>query len=290
MTEKVIRVDFLVPFPTYEFTMKLDIGKPVHQFPLMWEARSFFCPLIFSSQFATTTSGFNVYWMLHQYDNENSAAQLDLALIRNETTMLLKPPQPTKSTRQLHGASAGVDLAALAVVGLFRGGLAIGGSNSCGLRGIFGNCQDQSKANAENVHRLADFQNSLTDYVTEFITNTDEKFFLVENNLAALNAIQSEMASTQDKNYVIIQEQLAVYEQNFHILRDSDQFFFANQQLDSNYDTVSSLLSMIHASVKSYCSALSVFRMKILYSIPVLPQKTFADVAYSYGVAPSDHG
>ena len=50
----------------------------------------------------------------------------------------------------------------------------------------------------QNIRRLADFQNSLTDYVTEFITNTDKKFFLVENELAALNAIQSEMAATQD--------------------------------------------------------------------------------------------
>ena len=39
-------------------------------------------------------------------------------------------------------------LAVLAAVGLFDGGLAIGFSGSCGLRGIFGNCQDQSKVNA----------------------------------------------------------------------------------------------------------------------------------------------
>ena len=265
LTEKFIRVDFLVPFPTYEFTMKPDIEKMVQQLSLMWETPSLFCPLNFSSQFATNTSGINVHWMLHQIDNEISAAQLDLAFIRNETAMFLKPPQPTKSTRR--GAGAGVGLAALAAVGLFGGGLAVGSSDSCGLRGIFGNCQDESKANAENIRRLADFQNSLTDYVTELITNSDEKFFLVENELAAL---QSEMAATQDKNWVIIQEQLAVCEQNFHVLRDCDQLLFANQLLNFNFDTVSSLLSMIHASLKSYRSALFAFRMNILNSIPVL--------------------
>ena len=155
---------------------------------------------IFSSHFATNTSEFNVHWMLHQIDNEISAAHLDLALIRNETTMFLKPPQPTKSSRQRRGAGAGVGLAALAAVGVFGGGLAVGSSDSCGLRGIFGNCQDQSKANAENIRHPADFQNSLTNYVTEFITDTDEKFFLVQKELAALNAIQSDMAATQDKN------------------------------------------------------------------------------------------
>ena len=270
LTEKFFRVDFLVPFPTYDFTMKPDMEKMIQQLSLIRETPSLFCPLNFSSHFATNTSGFNVHWMLHQIDKEISAAELDLELIRNEITMFLKPPQPTKSTRQRRGAGASVGLAALAAVGLFGGGLAVGSSDSCGLRGIFGNCQDQSKANAEIIRRLADFQNSLTDYVTEFITNTDEKFFLVENELAALNAIQSEMAATQDKNWVIIQEQLAVYEQNFHVLRNCDQLLFANQQLNFTYDTVSSLLSMIHASVKSYRSALFAFRMNILNSIPVL--------------------
>ena len=71
-------------------------------------------------------------------------------------------------------------IAALTAVGLFVGGLA--GSDSCGLRGIFGDCQDQSKANAENVRHLDDFKNFPTDFLTEYMTNTDEKFFLSKMN------------------------------------------------------------------------------------------------------------
>ena len=173
LTEKFIRVEFLVPFPAYEFTMKPDNEKMIHQLSLMWETPSLFSALNFSSHFALNTSGFNVNWMLHQIDHEISLAQ-DLALTRSETAMFLTPPKRPKSTRQRRGAGAGVGIAALAVVGLFGGGLAVGGSDSCGLRGFSENCQDQSNANAENVQRLADFQNTLTDYVTEFMTNTDE--------------------------------------------------------------------------------------------------------------------
>ena len=103
--------------------MKPDIEELIYQPSLMWETPSLLCPLNFVSQFATNTSGFNVHWMSHQIDNEISAAQLDLALIRNETAMFLKPPQPTKFTRQRRGAGAGIGLAALAAVGLFGGNL-----------------------------------------------------------------------------------------------------------------------------------------------------------------------
>ena len=206
--------------------------------------------------------------MLYQIDHEISAAHLDHALIRNEPAMFLSLPKPPKSTHQRCGSSEG--LVALAAVRIFSRGLAVGSSSSCDLRGFFGNCQDQSKANAENVRRVADFQNSFTEYVTQFIKNTDEKFFLVENELAALNAIQSEMAVTQDKTWVIIQEQLAIYEQNFHILRNCDKILFANQPANFNFDTVPSLLSMIHASVKNYRSALFALRIKVSNFFPVL--------------------
>ena len=112
--------------------MKPDFEKMIQQLSLLWETLSLFCPLNFSSQFATNTSGFNVNWMLHQIDYEISLAQQDLALIRNETAMFLAPPKPPKSTRQRRGAGAGVGLAAFAAVGLFGGGLAVGGSDSCG--------------------------------------------------------------------------------------------------------------------------------------------------------------
>ena len=73
--------------------------------------------------------------MLHQMDLAMSLAQQDLGLIRNETAMFPTLPTPSKSTRQRRGAT--MDLAALAAIGLFGGGLAVGGSDLCGLRGIF---------------------------------------------------------------------------------------------------------------------------------------------------------
>ena len=59
--------------------------------------------------------------------------------------MFLSPTERTEPNRQKRGAKVG--LAALAAVGLFGGTVAVGASDSSGLREIFGNIQDQSKAN-----------------------------------------------------------------------------------------------------------------------------------------------
>ena len=69
--------------------------------------------------------------MLYQIDHEISEEQKDLQIISNETSMFLAPPKPSEPTRQRRGAGVGV--AALAAVGLFGGGLALGSSDGCGL-------------------------------------------------------------------------------------------------------------------------------------------------------------
>ena len=49
VTEKFNRVEFLVPFPTYDSMMKPDLEKMIQQLSLMWETTSLFCPLNFSA-------------------------------------------------------------------------------------------------------------------------------------------------------------------------------------------------------------------------------------------------
>ena len=146
----------------------------IYRLSTLWQVPSLFCPLNFSSVFATNSSGFNVNWRLLQIENEIAEAQKDLLVICNETSMFLSPPKP-ETTRQRRGAAVG--MAALAAVGLFGSGVAMGNSDSCGLRGIFGGYHDQTKANAENFRIISEFQDVLTDFVTELSTNTDENFF-----------------------------------------------------------------------------------------------------------------
>ena len=47
LTEKFIRVKFLVLFPTYESKMKPDIKKMMEQLCFLWQTVLLFCPLKF---------------------------------------------------------------------------------------------------------------------------------------------------------------------------------------------------------------------------------------------------
>ena len=103
-------------------------------------------------------------------------------------------------------------------------------------------------------------------------TATDEKFFLVGNELKEIRETQKQMTETQNKNWAIIEEQFNVFEGNFHILRDCAQMLFPNQQLNFNFDTAA-FLSMLYADVKSYRTALYTYLMNVLNAIPTLLQQ-----------------
>ena len=95
------------------------------------------------------------------------------------------------------------------------------------------------------------------------MTNTNEKSFLVGNEVAALDGRLSEMTPNPEKNWLIIQEQYAFFEEKYHILLSCAQLLFAKQLPNLSFDAVCSLFSKVHASVKNYQSALFKFHMNI---------------------------
>ena len=80
----------------------------------------------------------------------------------------------------------------------------MGSSGSYGLRGSFGESHDRATANTASIRRLLDFQDVLTNFVTEFFTVVVMVVLVVMNEMAALNAIQAKMASTQNRNRAIL--------------------------------------------------------------------------------------
>ena len=269
LAEKFVPVQFLVPFPKYNFTLKPNLIKLLKDLNDRWNMPSASCKLDFSTNFQANITSFNIDWMLVKLETEVNQSRTDAELIRNETQTFLQ----TKISRGREKRGAHIGALAMAGIGLFGSGVAIGGSGGCGLSGVFGTCQDQAQTNAANIETLGTLTTALTSFVDRLNTDTNEKFFRVKNKLEDIEKNQKQMEETQNKNWEIIQQQFDIIDQNFHILRDCNQMLFSNQQLNFNYDTAASLLSLLYSDIKSYRSALYTYRMNLLNSIPWLLQQ-----------------
>ena len=90
---------------------------------------------------------------------------------------------------------------------------------------------------------------------------------MVTSELAAIKSVQKEMIEVQNRNWQIIEEQFEMFRENIHVIRDCDQVLFSRQQVNFNYDTISSLLVITFSNIKSYRGALYTYRINMMKSI-----------------------
>ena len=82
-------------------------------------------------------------------------AKQELTSLRKYAASFPHEQQQKYNLRQKRAPALAI--AAIASVRLFGGGILLGKTADCGLRGIFGPCNDKSKENAENIVRISDF-------------------------------------------------------------------------------------------------------------------------------------
>ena len=270
LAEKFINVDFLVPFPKFELDLHAELGAYIEKLGKLWASPSWQCHSDYSTNFQKNDSSFDVDWLLHQVGNEFNLAEQELDALRNYTSSFLN--YEATAAQDIHRSRRATPLAmmALASFGLFGSGIALGGG-SCGIKGFFGFCHDKSKTNAENIQKLADFTEALTEDVFKLRNEVNEKFFMVMSELAAIKSVQKEMLEVQNRNWQIIEEHLKIFQDNIHVLRDCDQLHFSRQQINFNYDSISSLLAITSANIKRYRGVIYTYRINVMNSIqPIL--------------------
>ena len=250
--------------------MKAVIEKLLNNLNQKWNLESSNCPLDFTSHFNTNSSHYNINWIMNQLEIEVEKSRAEVEKMRNETATFLHT-ESEKGNRIRRGAHVGA--LAMAGIGLFGSGIMMGNAGGCGVTGIFGSCQDQAKANAHNIEQLTMYTEAITQYVNQIKEKTNDKFFMVSNELAEIREIQRQMSETQNKNWAVVEEQFDILEYNIHILRDCDQMLYSNQQINFNFDSAAALLTLLYSDVKSYRAALYSYRLNLLNSIPTLLQK-----------------
>ena len=269
LAAKFINVDFLVPFSKFEMNVSAELGAYINKLAPLWDASSWQCHLDYSTNFQKNDSAFDIDWLLHQVENEVTLAEKELEALRIYTSSFLNTEDATAQARNRKPRAAPLAIMALASVGLLGSGIALG-SGSCGLRGIFGSCHDRAKQNAQNIEKLAEFTESPTQDVFKLRNEVNDKFFMVTTELEALKSVQKEMLEVQNRNWRIIEEHFEVLQHNIHVLRDCDQLLFSRQQIIFNYDTISSLLALTFANIKSYRGALYTYKINMMNSIQPL--------------------
>ena len=152
--------------------------------------------------------------------------------------------------------------AAVAGIGLFVPGIAMSSGGCGGITGIFGSCQRTSQ-NAENIDRLANSFDSLNDYVMEIGAQTDEKFFLVADELAKVYKVQNDLQENQNRNWKLVEEHFAIVDHNLNAVATCMEIQATQQQLNFNFDTAASLLLTLYTDNKSYRAALYSFRINV---------------------------
>ena len=232
LAEKFINVDFLVPFPKFEMNVSAELGAYINKLAPLWDASSWQCHLDYSTNFHKNHSTFDIDWLLHQVENEVTLAEKELEALRIYTSSFLNTEDATAQDRNRKPRAAPLAKMALASVGLFGSGIALG-SGSCGLRGIFGSCHDRAKQNAQNIEKLAEFTESLTQDVFKLRNGVNDKFFMVTTELEALNSVQKEMLEFRNRNWRIIEEHFEVFQHKIHVLRTVTNFCSQDSKLIS---------------------------------------------------------
>ena len=191
LAEKFINVNFPVSFPKFDFDLCAELGAYTEKL-----------------ESSTLPPAGSVIWITRQFFRKKT--QLSM-LIGFYTKLKLKLPFLNKSWtlfainssffiyervagQDVHRPPRSVPLAmmVLASVGLIGPRITLRG-NSCRDEGLFDSCHDKFKRNAENIAKLADFTEALTEDVFKLRNEANDKFFMVTSELAAIKSVQKKM-------------------------------------------------------------------------------------------------
>ena len=79
LAKKFFPIEFLIPLPQYNFTLKTNYEKLLRKLKNMWHKPFLFCPLNFSTKSQQNTTGFNVDWILQKIENEVVIARTEVS-------------------------------------------------------------------------------------------------------------------------------------------------------------------------------------------------------------------
>ena len=258
LAESYTKIKILVPFPkepaSSNSSMR-DVSKRIEQ---IWTTPTVACELNGTDPGRNVTS--SVKWMEKVINQEMEKMRGELTTLATDLGELLnihsvQTTEPQNFRRRRLAATA----VAVGAASVFGGGIAVGSSIVCALKGIFGSCNGQSKKNTKAIKELTRTTNYFRDDLWEVhsIQNrTYEKFFLIASELKELEEARIRLEATQEKQWETSQTQLKIMEHNIHMGRKCDQFLFTKVQAEHYIGGINVALTTLHANTKTFRTAL----------------------------------
>ena len=136
--------------------------------------------------------------------------------------------------------------------------------------GFFGSCQKKTKQSVQIIKKLGKDAIFLGQNIQQLTNVINSKFFRKSRESDMLQGIQRHINETQNENWRATELQLNVLKQIFHKLHNGHQRLHA-KQVNFNFYTISSLLSLIYSIIKSYSGALYAYQKSIINPIHYVP-------------------
>ena len=265
LTEKFVKIDILVPFPSYEAVIEqryMDLSNEIEK---LWTYKNYGCPLNFTN-LEDHSSGLR--WIANEVLQQNKEAQGDIKYLIDEIGSLLR--HSGTDSAQLHRQTRGLPAILAGAAAVLGVGIA-GSKVVCVLKTVFGGCDDgRIKQNQKNIEAAYQYMNIITDEIKTITSEQNDKFFMVAGELRDVRAKQQVIIDTQNKNWEAASKQFAIIRNNTNEMRNCLQYLYTRQQTGHHSIILQSFFQTLYTNIKSYRAALYAFRINILNALAPL--------------------
>ncbi len=269
LAESYTRIKFLVPFPKEPTNFNTSRQRAAEKIQELWAAPSIACELN-ETDLGRNTSN-SIEWIESVIHKEMEMMRKELSSIHKELEELLNIHAVTSTEDQLfRKRRLAATAVAVGAASVFGGGMAVGSTVVCALKGIFGSCNKEAKRNARAIRELTRTTNYLRDDLWELhkIHNkTNEKFFLIASELRELEEARIQLEDTQERQWETIQRQLQILEKNMNLGRKCDQYLYTKVQAEHFIEGINVALLTLHSNVKTFRTALFSYKANLLSSL-----------------------
>lgn len=258
-------MEFLIPYPQLDVNISHFLAETSSVLRRFWQQPNEACKIKVTN---TNETNFFAFDTIHLMTDEAAKAELDIKQLKKDFEVLLPDKHALRREKRNAALAAGA-------VGLFTAGMTIGTVADCFIRSVIGTkcTRELSEENARRISTAITHMLQLNTTVYQLSVDTNDKFFLVAQELANLRTTQLGIEKDARARWTNVQAQVDLLTENLRHLLACDNYMIVRTQLNANAAELLSLANAVYANLKTFRLALHNYRTLLLQSIDTLIDK-----------------